>query len=208
MRITLRKTTLGLAASIIMVCSSGAFALHTFAAENQTTFIAQYEQSQAKEAKLLQVAESGSSATGGSVSEFGTLVNNLNQQILSLYASEQALASAESTTSSLPNQSLSPANLEAEKKNVAYEIRQEQALIKQYRRAKNTVLLKSAQLRRTALLSQLRSINQELNQVKALKGDWKGHPFGGSLNDLQQSIRRLQAAVIYYTSLWIQAKNS
>lgn len=208
MRMKIGKTKLVFAASLIMVCGSGAFALHTFAAENQTNFIAQYEQSQAKEAQLLQVAESGSSATGGSVSAFATLINNINEQILSLYASEQALASAESTTSSLGSQSHSPGNLQAQKKNLASEIRQQQALIKQYRRSKNTILLKSAQSRRETLAGQLRIINQELNQLKSLKGNWKSQPLGGSLSDLQQAIHRLQTSAIYYTTLWIQAKNS
>lgn len=208
MRIGKTKTTRLLMASIIAVCGSSALFLHTLAAENQTSFIAQYEQSQAKEAKLLQAAQTGSNGAASSSSPFATLVNNLNQQILSLYASEQALASTESSTSSLTNQNLSTASLQTQKKSVQSQIRQVEASIKQYRRSKDKILLKSAQLRRSTLLSQMRSINQELNQRKSLKGNWKLHPLDGSLGNLQQAIRRLQTSAIYYTSLWIQSKNS
>lgn len=107
-------------------------ATEVMAADQQTTFIAGYEHNAQTEAELLQTANA-SSVSNEMTTVYSNVVSQLNDQILSLYATEQAVANVEATkpTIDLNLNNISATSLQAHRNELVTGLTNLQMSIKQ-----------------------------------------------------------------------------
>lgn len=187
---------------LLLLFSAGMNAEMAFAAQDQTIFIAHYERNAATEAKLLATAQA-TQVNMAIATSLQTLVDNLNQQIASMYTMEQETTNT-ATISTV--QGTIASTLYNERRQLQKKAQQEAAQIKKDRKMHQPALLQSMQMQHRQTLVQLKKVIQESNQLGKAT-NWNQHPYAKGLSDLQSSILNLQAAVIHYTHLWIVAES-
>lgn len=177
------------------------------AAQNQSTFIANYEHTAQTEAVLLEKAKS-LGVTNSLAASLSSTVNSLNQQISNLFTTEQALANTMSSTPTIGSNSLNKTALMTEQPQLKAQIRSLEAQIKLDRKNKNSVQLQTDRQQLASVQTQLQHVSAELNQMVHLLNHKHAQALTTGLQNLQTSIIKLQAAEIYNTKLWILAETS
>lgn len=175
-------------------------------AVNQTAFIAHYERNEQREATLLAQA-TAASVTNPNIVSLQQTVASLNQQISTLYASEQALDSLAPSVTNGVEVGTGVAKLQTERAQLEAQLALEQAQIKRYRNHKTDALaLQSAKSQQADTLKQLHDVVAETRLLAQVGSTQNRDAFARGLINLQTSIFSLQQAAIVSTSLWIQAE--
>ncbi len=173
------------------------------AASPQSTFTAHYTQNANTEAQLLQQAqaEGGSSTT---ITLYSNTARSIGGQVAVLYSAEQALAA---TKLGIPSQTSARPALQTRQRTLTRDLATARAKLAKARKGRSAGTVRVLELQIKTWMAELNEVAYELAHP-LLDGTWTGHPLGGGLTSLQQSVLDLQQAEIHYTRLWITAAKS
>ncbi len=195
---TVRKLgslALGLGTAALVLGSVGQSA---HAASPQSTFSARYTQNANTEALLLQQAQTAGGSSPA-IATYSNTVRSIEGQVGLLYSSEQALSLAKAA---IPVQMSDRNKLQTQERTLNHELANAKSRLERAKRDRIAATVRMLELQVKTWTAQLAEIKYELGHP-LLDGTWTGHPLGGGLTALQQSILDLQQAAIHYTRLWI-----
>jgi hypothetical protein len=182
----------------------------TTAFASTTSFDSQYQSNLNTEQSLLTQAQSSSS--NSTVSALLSTVQNINTQVNALYTAEHALASAKSSIPAPTQDETALKRLMSHRQDLLKQSNAEWKLVGEYEHHKGkTGLLKKALAQHDQLQKEVTSINNQISSLekKIHNNDGtKSDPYDGGLEELQDSILKLQASAIHYTKEAIALEQS